>query len=270
MTARYLNLGCGLRFHPDWVNLDICPTDNQVRRWDLGQELPFPDGMFDVVYHSHVLEHFSQKNGLRFLGRCFKVLRPGGILRVVVPDLQRIVELYWCALNNALKGGQDSQFYYDWAIIEMYDQTVREFSGGEMVQFAQKATPSQITFLKSRLGSELDRMLPKAGQASGAQAFSIRNSLGDRFRRLALHLLVGSDGLAAYDHGRFRNGGEVHKWMYDSYSLAKALESAGFVEIMQVEASESRVVNWSAFNLDTEPDGSTYKPDSLFMEAIRP
>ena len=270
MTVRCLNLGCGLRFHPDWVNLDISPIDNQVRRWDLRRELPFPDEMFDVVYHSHVLKHFSQQDGLRFLGQCYNVLRPGGVLRVVVPDLERIVELYRHALNNALKGVPDSQFYYDWAIIEMYDQTVREFSGGEMTQFARKASPSQITYLKTRLGGELDRMLPKAGQASAAQAFPNRNSLGDRLRRRALRLLVGSEGLAAYDHGRFRNGGEVHKWMYDRYSLAKALESAGFVKILQVDPSESRVANWPDFNLDTEPDGSTYKPDSLFMEGIRP
>jgi len=62
--------------------------------------LPFPDASFDVVYHSHVLEHFSQPDGLRFLGQLPKVLRPGGLLRVVVPDLERIVELYRQALSD--------------------------------------------------------------------------------------------------------------------------------------------------------------------------
>jgi SAM-dependent methyltransferase len=268
--VKCLNLGCGSRFHPDWVNLDLHPCSEAVQQWDLQKEFPFPDGSFDVVYHSHVLEHFSQQSGLRFLERCRKVLRPEGILRVVVPDLERTVEFYRHAFNNALNREQDSQFYYDWAVIEMYDQTVREFSGGEMVKFARKATPSQLTFLKARLGGELDRMLPKAGQASGAEASPNRISLGDRLRRRALRLLVGSEGLAAYDRGKFRSGGEVHNWMYDRYSLARALESVGFAETKQFDPSESRVAIWSGFNLDTEPDGRVYKPDSLYMEAFKP
>lgn len=273
--VKCLNLGCGSRFHPDWVNLDLHPSSRAVQQWDLQKEFPFPDGWFDVVYHSHVLEHFSQQNGLRFLERCRKVLRPEGIIRVVVPDLEKIVEFYRHAFNNALNREQDPQFYYDWAIIEMYDQTVREFSGGEMVQFVRKATPSQLTFLKARLGGELDRMLPTAGHASEASPNRIslgdrlRMSLGDRFRRRVLRLLVGSEGLAAYDRGKFRSSGEVHNWMYDRYSLARALESVGFAETKQVGPSESRVANWSGFNLDTEPDGRVYKPDSLYMEAIK-
>lgn len=58
--------------------------------------------------------------------------------------------------------------------------------------------------------------------------------------------------------------------MYDSYSLAKLLKACGFQQIMQRTATQSYIPNWSDFNLDTEPDGSVYKPDSLFMEAIKP
>jgi predicted SAM-dependent methyltransferase len=268
--VKCLNLGCGSRFHPDWVNLDLYPSSRAVQQWDLQNELPFPDGSFDVVYHSHVLEHFSQQNGLRFLERCRKVLRPGGILRVVVPDLERIVEFYCDAFNNALNRKQDSQFYYDWAIIEMFDQTTREFSGGEMVQFVRKATPSQLTFLKARLGGELDRMLPRVSQVSRSETSPQRISLGNRLRRLTLRLLVGTEGLAAYDRGRFRSSGEVHIWMYDRYSLGRALELVGFAETKQFGPSESGIANWSGFNLDTEPDGRVYKPDSLYMEASKP
>jgi hypothetical protein len=35
-------------------------------------------------------------------------------------------------------------------------------------------------------------------------------------------------------------------------------------------ADESYITNWTSFNLDTEPDGSIYKPDSLYMEAVKP
>jgi len=276
--VKCLNLGCGSRFHPDWVNLDLYPSSPTVQQWDLQKEFPFPDGSFDVVYHSHVLEHFSRRDGLRFLERCCKVLRPEGILRVVVPDLERIVKLYVNAFNNALNLELDSEFYYDWAMIELYDQTVREFSGGEMVQFAPKASPTQLAYLRERLGGELDRMLPRADQTSGPEATLNRASLGalrrislgNGLRRRALRLLVGSEGLAAYDCGKFRRSGEIHNWMYDRHSLARALKSVGFTEAKQVGPKESRVGNWPLFNLDTEPDGRVYKPDSLYMEAFKP
>ena len=267
--SSYLNLGCGKRFHPAWENLDFSSRTPGVRTYDLRKGIPFPEASFNVVYHSHVLEHLPKQVVPGFLRECHRVLRSGGVIRIVVPDLERIARLYLEALDKAVRQAKDAEFQYDWAIMEMYDQTVREFSGGEMMQFAQKAIPSQLAFLKTRLGGELDRIPPTAGKPSGVGVSPNPNSLGDRLRRRVLRVLVGSEGLAAYDHGRFRNSGEVHKWMYDRFSLAKALECAGFAEIKEVGPIESRVTNWSGFNLDTEPDGSTYKPDSLFMEAIR-
>ena len=69
--------------------------------------------------------------------------------------------------------------------------------------------------------------------------------------------------------GRFRRGGEVHLWMYDRHSLARALRRAGFRDPRVVGAAESRIHGWADYHLDTEPDGTTYKPDSLFMEAVK-
>src|SRR5580704_992300 len=84
---RALNLGCGDRFHPNWENLDFVPVDRTVKAHDLRRGIPYPDGCFDVVYHSHVLEHFSKVEAPQFLRECFRVLAPSGIIRVVVPDL---------------------------------------------------------------------------------------------------------------------------------------------------------------------------------------
>jgi SAM-dependent methyltransferase len=267
---KYLNLGCGERFHPEWVNLDLHPSDPSVQRWDLQADLPFADASFDVVYHSHVLEHFSKADGLRLFERCRRVLRPGGTIRVVVPDLERIVQLYLGSLEKSLAGNLEAQSQYDWAMLEMYDQTVRERSGGEMLAYIQRADDSQIAFAKARLGGELDRMLPAKGAAPPGERHNRTQRAGDNLRRKALRLLTGRDGISAYDHGKFRLSGELHKWMYDRYSLANALKSAGFTDPKQCEAAESRIPQWSRFHLDTEPDGRTYKPDSLFMEATRP
>jgi hypothetical protein len=58
--------------------------------------------------------------------------------------------------------------------------------------------------------------------------------------------------------------------MYNHYSLANSLKIAGLTDARQFEATESHIAQWSSFTLNTEPDGRTYKPDSPFMEAIRP
>ncbi|QUY40607.1 hypothetical protein [Acaryochloris marina] len=58
--------------------------------------------------------------------------------------------------------------------------------------------------------------------------------------------------------------------MYDRYSLARLLKECGFEQITQRSATESYIPGWSSFNLDTEADGNIYKPDSLYMEAIKP
>src|SRR6476646_9135325 len=87
-TPALLNLGCGQRFHPAWTNLDLTPTDSSIRRWDVTASLPFADASFDAVYHSHLLEHLPAEKALPFLRECRRVLKPGGTLRIAVPDLE--------------------------------------------------------------------------------------------------------------------------------------------------------------------------------------
>ena len=58
--------------------------------------------------------------------------------------------------------------------------------------------------------------------------------------------------------------------MYDRYSLSHLLQSCGLGQIVQRAANESYLPDWTVWNLDTESDGTVYKPDSLFMEAIKP
>jgi len=107
LTSRYLNLGCGERFHPEWVNLDLRPASPAVQHWDLRKDLPFPDASFDVVYHSHVLEHFSQPDGPALSGALPKGPAPRRPSPASwFPDLERIVELYRQALSDVLNGQQ--------------------------------------------------------------------------------------------------------------------------------------------------------------------
>jgi predicted SAM-dependent methyltransferase len=267
---RCLNLGCGQRFHPDWENLDLHSADPSVQKWDLQNDLPFPDKFFDVVYHSHVLEHLSKMDGLQLLLRCHRVLKPNGTLRVVVPDLERIVRHYLEALEKSVAGDSKWTYRYEWALLEMYDQTVRESPGGEMREAARAVPEDQVEFLRQRFGSEVDQLMQtsdsfKAPRHQNQTSTMMRFTEG--LRRKALRLIMGQEGIRLYDLGKFRVSGEVHRWMYDAYSLSTTLEQAGFHGPRRVGAAESAIPGWADFHLDTEPDGRIYKPDSLFMEA---
>jgi hypothetical protein len=93
--------------------------------------------------------------------------------------------------------------------------------------------------------------------------------LPSRGKEVALRILLGQRDYRSLQIGRFRQSGEVHKWMYDRYSLAACLGEAGFVQVRECSAFESGIPGWRDFHLDTEPDGTIYKPDSLYMEAVK-
>ena len=86
----YLNVGCGTKFHPAWTNIDMAASDPAVQAVNLIKGIPFKTNRLDLVYHSQVLEHISKDPAPAFLAECMRVLKPGGTLRVVVPDLEDI------------------------------------------------------------------------------------------------------------------------------------------------------------------------------------
>ena len=133
-----VNLGCGARFHPAWVNVDIAPQDPTVQRCDLSQTFPFADNSFDAAYHSNVLEHIRREHALSFLRECHRVLKPRGLLRVAVPDLEQICRLYLDRLQRAAAGDGAAAAEYDWMLLELFDQCVRERSGGGMLDYLKR------------------------------------------------------------------------------------------------------------------------------------
>ncbi|KPQ33608.1 MAG: Methyltransferase domain [Phormidesmis priestleyi Ana] len=278
---KYLNLGCGNRFHTDWINVNFTSPNPVVIAHNLTKDIPFSDNSFDVVYHSHLLEHFPKAEAATFLQECHRVLRPQGILRIAVPDLEQIIRSYLFALEQALDNSLEAANNYTWLLLELFDQMVRNQAGGEMIAYLHQENIPNETFILKRLGTEAKNII-----ASGCQTQQIslskpwfKHALRPIYRvfrdphyrqNIFLKRLLSSADYQALQIGRFRQSGEIHQWMYDRYSLAQLLQQNGFEKIQQRPAHESAILHWSSFNLDTEPNGSVYKPDSLYMEAIKP
>ena len=279
-VTTYLNLGCGSRYHPDWINIDIAPQCPEVIQHDLSCGIPLPDASCAVVYHAAVLEHMRRADAAVFLVECHRVLKSGGIVRVGVPDLEKICQLYLSRLAAGLDGDEVDAHDYNWVMLELFDQTVREKGGGDMLDYLRQNPLPNETFVFERIGEEGRQLVKSLHQQNNptrrsfpAYLHKLRRGLrilpGLAKRRI-IQWLLGSDDRRALEIGRFRLAGEVHQWMYDRYSLSRLLRLTGFRDPQLQHANTSRIPDWTSFHLDTLPDGQVIKPDLFFMEAIKP
>jgi predicted SAM-dependent methyltransferase len=156
-----LNVGSGGRGLASWVNVDAVrhPRD-QTLTCDIRRGLPFSDGSVARVMAEHIIEHVSFRHDLPAVLREFhRVLQPGGLVRIVVPDGRRLAEAYvrndrqlWGALgldplpadmptpmamlNHVFRQGGEHQFAYDfetlrWALGNAGFADIRQCSCGE-------------------------------------------------------------------------------------------------------------------------------------------
>jgi predicted SAM-dependent methyltransferase len=255
--ASYLNIGCGAKFHPDWVNVDKVSGSKQVQSCDVLLGLPFSNDRFEVIYHSHVLEHLPKDKAPAFVAECLRVLKPGGIMRVVVPDLENIAREYLKQLEaNLAEPDEQAAANYDWIMLELFDQTVRNRKGGEMGEFMRQPEMVNEDYVIDRIG-----FIARNVRNRHLAARPTRKA-----KRPGLKRLLTSE---AKSLGEFRLGGEVHLWMYDRFSLSRLLGEAGFVNMAVKTPFESSIPGWAQFELDVK-QGAVYDPTSLFMEANKP
>ena len=240
-VSTILNLGCGTKTSPRATNIDwsiharlrhspvgrrLAPLVlNEERRklflsmddvlvHDLRKGIPASDASVHAVYHSHILEHIDRDAVPAFFSEILRVLRPGGVHRVVVPDLERYAHEYLDSLERGLDDAQ-ARARHDATVSEMILQMVRREASG--------------TSHQAPLQRRVENLL-----------------LGDARKR-----------------------GETHMWMWDRVNLPQALVEAGFQDVRILDWQTSQIPHWNELGLDEGPDGGEYKPESLYVEALR-
>ena len=90
---KQINIGCGWRnFGKGWIHID----GGNYPHLDSHNinELSFEDNTIDLIYASHVIEYFDREEVVNILKEWIRVLKPGGVLRLAVPNFKEIVNLY--------------------------------------------------------------------------------------------------------------------------------------------------------------------------------
>ncbi|HSP15775.1 MAG TPA: methyltransferase domain-containing protein [Thermoanaerobaculia bacterium] len=131
---RRVHLGSGDHRISGWINIDLDPAMAVDIAADLRRSIPLRNGSVDLIHSEDFIEHIDDADGKTVLHECHRVLREGGVMRILTPDLRALIDeiyvrreprhLRWCSayldtsdpcegLNMHLRMGGDHRFIYD-------------------------------------------------------------------------------------------------------------------------------------------------------------
>ena len=275
-----LNFGCGVRYVlSDWENIDFMPAGKEVKRVNLLCRLPYSNESFVVAYSSHVLEHFTRKQAVGVLQEIYRVLKPGGIIRIVVPDLEDICREYLRILSEQ-DGTAEKYDCLNWMVIEMIDQMTRDTRWGDMGAFIQQArqpnAPKEVKrYVSARWPGVLswnvdgytpcEPLLRRAWRVLSVDKISA--FLLSKYLRCVRSLVPCSVRPMVWTDSAL---GDRHKWMYDFHQLNSLLTEVGFINCKRMTFNRSMISGFNEDCLDCNADGTSYKGGSLYIEGVKP
>lgn len=264
-----LNFGCGTNYLADWINIDTIAGDGNIIYHNVLNGLPFENDYLDAIYCSHVIEHFQLDEAKKVISECYRTLKKNGILRIVVPDLQNIINEYNTIINSLEKNPSEELFLkYKWIIIELFDQANRNNQGGQMKTFIDNDGKQIKDYIIERLGHIGDGLFEPKNRIAPQRKKSI-SSIGRRIYNKIFKILLLSEKEREYlEIGRFRSSGEVHYWMYDKVFLKNILVDANFKTVEFTTAFESNIPRWEMNNLDIV-NNKVLHNSSIYAEAVK-
>lgn len=99
-----LHLGCGSRYIPGFIHIDLANHPSIDYNHNISTLPMFDDRNVDLIYACHVLEYFDRVEVMDVLAEWRRVLKPGGILRVAVPNFEALLAVYYHAIRGDRKG----------------------------------------------------------------------------------------------------------------------------------------------------------------------
>lgn len=266
-----VNIACGDSYVKNWINFDFSPNSAIVKQANLLDRLPIADNTADVVYSSHFIEHIPRNLVAGFLTECHRIAKPGGRLRLVLPDWEELCNTY-LTLRHV---GEHEQAGF--LMLEMLDQCVRRTSGGELgACYARlQAQPEQyqtlIDFVQLRTGHDLQSTDSATQVNRWSRLFAnpqkIWGKLGQLYIQFIIALLP-----SAFRHQNvsLTAVGEKHAWMYDFYTMEQLLIQADFTDVQRMTSSSSNIPDFPFYPLYLTVNERPRKGmESMYVEAIK-
>lgn len=113
-----LHLGCGPFCLEGWLNTDIRCLNSDIYYLDAAKKFSFPDYSFNYIYSEHLFEHLDLNQAKIMLQECFRILKPGGKLRLAMPNFHFLMNLYFHPEKDT------NQRYLDWSYSRFIDQKI--------------------------------------------------------------------------------------------------------------------------------------------------
>lgn len=270
LTPRFANLGCGVTYvdSRDWLNLDFHSNTPAVTATNLARPLPIPSNSLEVVYSSHFLEHVPLSEVPVLLGEIYRVLKPGGVVRLVLPDFENVAREYLSQLDS---GDEEKAFF---CMVEMLDQCVRKKSGGELAEYlgygpgADLIAADLLNYVRRRVDNVNTSARPLGKPLLLKRIVrKIRGLIRKSYLRIVLKFLPS-------DFVRLNVStaavGELHQWMWDFCSLRRGLAESGFVDISRAKFDQTRIQGFPLEDLDIGANNMPRKgAESMFIEASK-
>lgn len=118
-----LHIGCGPKSSPEFINIDAQPFPHiHIVTDDMTSLADFDNGTVDLIYMCHILEHIKMDDIPAVLIEMKRVLKAGGLLRLSVPDFDRLIDVYHASgtdismICRQLMGGQDHQYNIHYSV----------------------------------------------------------------------------------------------------------------------------------------------------------
>ena len=139
-----LHLGCGTTNSPEFINIDARPLAHvHIATSDMTSLDDFDNGTVDLVYMCHILEHIKEGDLESVLMEMKRVLKEGGILRISVPDFDKLIEVYKASgkdvntISKQLMGGQDHEYNIHYSVFnhQRLSELLREVGFSKVVSW---------------------------------------------------------------------------------------------------------------------------------------
>ena len=164
-----LNLGCGSVRPKGWINTDsslnahlqrmpligrfaqkmlktVEYNNNNVVYMNLNKPWPYKNNSVDIVYASHLFEHLTLASAGLFLKESHRCLKPGGVIRIVVPDLYKICKRYISEYETGEK--ENPTEFIMWAInMHREGQYGSKLGWSKKIVFEWQGYPHQHKFM---------------------------------------------------------------------------------------------------------------------------